>query len=118
MKRTLATATALGVLVALAPSSAIAGSNNGSRDWYWLKRCWIGKVTNLEVSNYDKNSGGWTKQEYHIDADKGTTRIFAMVVLMDGRSTFRWNDFYVTKGDWSAHTLTLSTNLGRCSIRG
>ena len=119
MKRILAALMALVVLVALAPTSAIAGSNNGTRNWYWLKSCRLSNgVTNLVVTNYDKITTGWTKQEYHIDADKGTTRVAWITVNFDGKPTFQWNDFYLPRGDFAAHTLELSTNLGKCRIRG
>lgn len=42
--------------------SAMAGSNNGTRDWYWYKTCSAGGQT-LRLSNYD-TAGTW--QIYHV----------------------------------------------------
>jgi len=96
-------------------SVARAGSNNGTHNWWWHKACWINSATNLDVTNYD-SIGSWRRQRYHVDADKGTTKVTSIVVFIDGRSTYRWNDFYIDKGDWARHRITLYTNLGSCSI--
>lgn len=115
MRRTASAILALLALVAFAPN-ANAGSHNGTRDWYWHKACWVNSTTNLDVTNWDAYAGGWTRQKYHIDADKGSAT--SVKVLIDGRDALHWNDFYAGKGDWSAHTITLVTNRGTCSVRG
>lgn len=42
--------------------SALAGSNNGTNNWYWKTSCSAGGQTAI-ASNYDTGGGSW--QEYH-----------------------------------------------------
>lgn len=103
--------------------SALAGSNNGTGNWYWATWCRPSSLSSgrFDVTNYDAPYG---TQVYHYDMDAGWTtsgfQATSYKVYLDGNAMPYTNDIRLTVGDRKSHTLTAKWQHGltfsSCSI--
>jgi hypothetical protein len=110
---------ALGALF-MTPTSASAGSNNGTLNWYWAKAC-TASGGRLDVTNYDIATGSGIWQQYHIDADRAGGTGYAPTIYINGSQVIdQWNDFYRNYSDpWAKKTIkVIFANGSYCSIYG